>query len=210
MKYTHIIWDFNGTIFDDVQTGIDSVNKMLAERGLDIIPGIEAYREVFDFPIENYYRTLGFDFDKEPYSVLAPIWVKLYDERVVDAPIVKGVEKTLKRLKEQGLTQVIISACQKDMLCRDLDRLGVSSYFDQIMGLDTIHAWGKTHIARDFAQRNPQAKCLFVGDTTHDAEVARAIGADCVLFSGGHQSRQRLEGCGCPVIDSIEDLLDHI
>ena len=29
MNYTHIFWDFNGTILDDVQTGIDCVNELL-------------------------------------------------------------------------------------------------------------------------------------------------------------------------------------
>ena len=63
-KYTHLIWDFNGTIMDDVKAGIDSVNQMLSERSLPIIPSVEAYRDIFDFPIEEYYRSLGFDFVK--------------------------------------------------------------------------------------------------------------------------------------------------
>ena len=74
MKYTHIIWDFNGTIFADMDAGIVSVNKMLEERGLPIIPNIEYYRDIFDFPIIDYYRGLGFDFEKESYEdVLAPM-----------------------------------------------------------------------------------------------------------------------------------------
>ena len=38
MKYTDIIWDFNGTILDDVEAGIISVNKLLSSRGLPTIP----------------------------------------------------------------------------------------------------------------------------------------------------------------------------
>ena len=63
-KYTHLMWDFNGTIFDDAQAGIDAVNKMLSERGLPIIESREKYKEIFDFPIEDYYKGLGFDFDR--------------------------------------------------------------------------------------------------------------------------------------------------
>ena len=79
LKYTHIFWDFNGTILSDMQAGMDSVNKMLADRDLPVIPDIESYRRIFDFPIIEYYRGLGFDFDREPYEVLAPIWVELYN-----------------------------------------------------------------------------------------------------------------------------------
>ena len=76
-RYTHIIWDFNGTILDDVQLGIRCVNTMLSKRGLPVLPDVEAYRQVFGFPIEAYYRRLGFDFEKEDYhTVLAPEWVR--------------------------------------------------------------------------------------------------------------------------------------
>ena len=75
MKYTHIIWDFNGTILSDMQICIDSVNEMLSRRELETIPDIEAYRRIFDFPVIDYYRRLGFDFSKEPYEELAKTWI---------------------------------------------------------------------------------------------------------------------------------------
>jgi phosphoglycolate phosphatase-like HAD superfamily hydrolase len=34
-------------------------------------------------------------------------------------------------------------------------------------------------------------RAVFIGDTTHDAEVARTLGVSCVLLSTGHQSRAR-------------------
>ena len=64
MRYTHIIWDFNGTLFDDVEAGINSVNDMLSERGLKTLEDKEDYRKVFKFPIIEYYKDLGFDFEK--------------------------------------------------------------------------------------------------------------------------------------------------
>ena len=33
-KYEYVIWDFNGTILDDVEASMSSVNKLLVERGL--------------------------------------------------------------------------------------------------------------------------------------------------------------------------------
>ena len=90
MKYTHLMWDFNGTIFDDAEAGIKSVNKMLLERGLAPIPSKERYQEIFDFPIEDYYRSLGFDFEREPYEVLAPIWVDLYNMNVGSKKLLTG------------------------------------------------------------------------------------------------------------------------
>ena len=210
MKYTCVVWDFNGTIFDDVDAGIVSVNKMLRERGLDVIPSVEYYREIFDFPIKEYYRGLGFDFEREPYEVLAPIWVDLYNENAERAGLCPGVAQTMAAIREMGIRQVIISACEINMLEHYLCKLGVRSYLDEVVGLDNIHAGGKIDRAEEWRRNNPDECVIMIGDTQHDGDTARALVGDCVLYAGGHQSRRRLEMCGYPVVDSITDLLDFL
>lgn len=210
MKYTHLMWDFNGTIFDDAEAGIKSVNKMLCERGLTPIPSKERYQEIFDFPIEDYYRSLGFDFDKEPYEVLAPIWVDLYNMNAEDAGTCEGVKEAMEAVRALGVVQSVLSACELGMLNRYLDKLGVRGYLDEVMGLDNIHARSKLALAYDWIEKNPNARVLMIGDTTHDYETAQALGADCVLYAGGHQSRAKLERCGCPVIDHIGEIVDYL
>lgn len=210
MKYTHLMWDFNGTIFDDAEAGIKSVNKMLLERGLAPIPSKERYQEIFDFPIEDYYRSLGFDFDREPYEVLAPIWVDLYNMNAESAGTCEGVEATMEEVKALGVEQSVLSACELGMLNRYLEKLGVRKYISEVMGLDNIHARSKLALAYDWIEKNPDARVLMIGDTTHDFETAQALGADCVLYAGGHQSRAKLERCGCPVIDHICEVVDYL
>lgn len=209
-KYTHLMWDFNGTIFDDAEAGINAVNKMLSERGLGIIESRERYKEIFDFPIEEYYRGLGFDFEKEPYEYLAPIWVELYNKNAESAELCRGVKETMERVKELGVEQSVLSACELGMLNRYLKKLGVDRYLSEVMGLDNIHARSKLALAYEWIERNKGARVLMIGDTTHDHETAKALGADCVLYAGGHQCREKLERCGCPVIDEIDDLLKYL
>ena len=210
MKYTHLFWDFNGTVYDDVEAGLVSTNIMLAERRLPIIDGEDAYREIFDFPIKEYYRKLGFDFSAEPYEQLAIQWVDLYNEKSKDAVTVAGVRETLAKARELGLKQVIFSATETAMLTRQLTGLGIIDCFDEIIGLDNIHAESKLHLAAKWREANPEAKIIYVGDTIHDAENAKVLGADCLLFAGGHQSRRRLEACGCPIIENIEELVQYL
>ena len=96
MKYSHIVWDFNGTLLDDIMAGIDAVNVMLAQRGLATIESVDAYRELFCFPIIKYYAKLGFDFDKEDYySVLAPEWVAMYLENYKHSELTPNSKQTL-------------------------------------------------------------------------------------------------------------------
>ena len=209
-KYTHLMWDFNGTIFDDAQAGIDAVNKMLSERGLPIIESRERYKEIFDFPIEDYYKGLGFDFDREPYEYLAPIWVDLYNKNAEHADLCPGVRETMERVREMGVEQSVLSACELGMLQRYLKKLGVEGYLSEVMGLDNIHARSKLALAYDWIEKNKGARVLMIGETTHDFETAEALGADCVLYAGGHQCREKLERCGCPVIDSIGEIINYL
>ncbi len=54
---------------------------------------------------------------------------------------------------------------------------------------------------------NGKGETLLIGDTIHDFEVAREIGADCLLIANGHQSKGRLLTCGVPVLNSLTELL---
>ncbi len=207
MKYTHLLWDFNGTILSDMEIGIESVNQMLRKRGLKEIESLEAYREIFDFPIQDYYKTLGFDFEKEPYhEVLAPMWVDLYNAKSHKAGLCEGVQAALEYAASLGVKQSILSACEIGMLLDMLKRLGVAEYFEHVWGLDNIHAASKLHLAKAWREQNPDARVLYVGDTVHDAETAATLQADCVLYAGGHQSRSRLLAAGYPVIEHFEEL----
>ena len=121
-----------------------------------------------------------------------------------------GVDTVVKAVADTEMKQVILSACEKNMLCDQLSELGIIEYFDEIIGLDDIHAAGKLHLAQAWREKNPDAKILFVGDTMHDAETAKVLGADCLLFTGGHQSKARLLTTGCETIDGIVEILDYI
>ena len=207
MNYTHVIWDFNGTILDDMQIGLECVNLMLSKRGLRTVDGIEEYRRLFRFPIIDYYRLAGFDFDKDDYyTVLAPEWIRLYTERMGNCGLCPEVADTISRVFNMGLPQVVLSATEREQLVGQLNVLGVRHYFHEVLGLDNIHAHSKAELAVRWKERNPEAVPLFVGDTEHDAETARAIGADCVLYTGGHQAKERLETCGYPLIHRLSDV----
>ena len=209
--HTHLIWDFNGTILDDVHLGIRCTNTMLAARSLPVIPSADAYREIFGFPIDDYYRRLGFDFEREDYdTVLAPEWVAMYLAGEGDCPMMDGVTETIAAVRELEVPQILLSATKIDMLTAQLKRLGIYEEFGEVIGLDNIHARSKKAQALDWKARNPEARPLFIGDTEHDADVAQAVGGDCVLFCGGHQSKKRLETLGLPVISHVGEILRYL
>ena len=204
--YDYCIWDFNGTLLDDVGAGISSVNTLLSERNLPVIPSVDYYRGIFRFPIIEYYKSLGFDFDSEPYEELAPKWVKLYLENVRSSGLFDDVLLTLEYMKGRGIKQIILSATEREMLKGQLDFLGITDYFEEILGLDNIHAGSKLSLAQDWKARHEGARSFLIGDTDHDAQSAKELDADCVLVCRGHQSREHLLTLGCPVFNTLVDV----
>lgn len=207
--YTHVIWDFNGTILNDVQVGIQCANRLLRAHELPEIPSVEAYREKFGFPIVDYYKRLGFDFDVLPYADLAVEWVAYYLECKKDAVVFEDVPSALKKLKEKGISQLILSATETCMLEGQVRDLGIREYFDTLLGLENIQAYSKEEIGKRWIGEHPEARPLMIGDTDHDSQVAAAMGIDCVLLTCGHQNRETLEKCPCLfVADSVTEVLE--
>ena len=203
-KYDHVIWDFNGTVLDDMQVGIDSVNEMLKKRGLRELSGLEEYRAAFDFPVEDYYRRLGFDFEKEDYTTcLAPLWVSLYEQNEWRAPLFAGVEPLARALRARGVRQSILSASESSMMKAQLQARGALDWFDEIWGNDRIHAYGKKGLAAAWRDAHREARALVIGDTTHDFVAAQVMGADCILVAAGHHSYEKLACCGVPVVQDL-------
>jgi len=206
--YQHIVWDFNGTILDDVKVDIEVVNLLLQRRGLPLIPSSEAYREVFGFPIEDYYRRIGFDFSKESYADVAKEWVIEYRLREPTAPMRDGVLSVLDFVSAKGIPQTVISASEVGVLREQLNHLGISDRFEKICGIDNIYAASKTALAVSWVNTRKPGRVLMIGDTDHDAETSRAAGFDLVLIEGGHMSRSALIGTGATVFSDFNELLE--
>ena len=69
----------------------------------------------------------------------------------------------------------------------------------------------KWNLAHAFKQTcNLDDEIYFVGDSVHDYEVAKSIGAKCILVTTGHQNRATLESVNVPVMDSLMESLDLI
>ncbi len=207
--YDRLIWDFNGTILDDLMTSIESADELLVRHGLPPIATVERYYEVFGFPIRDYYQRIGFDFSKTDYSMLAHEWVKIYLRRVKTAPVRTGFLPVIEALHRLGIKQTVLSMSESTMLKDQIASLSLGEAFDEVYGLNDIYANSKLELAKRWRMEHPDECVLFVGDTVHDAESAKIMGCDCVLLTGGHQSREVLETADTVVLDSPGEILDR-
>ena len=212
MKYKRVIWDWNGTLLDDFEISIDAINEMFEERGMPKFKDKEDYLKHLCFPIEKYYKHVGFDFSKEPYPVLAHEFIDKYNQKLVACGLVKGIREVLEAFKDAGIKQMILSACEQNMLDKDICRFGLGKYFDAVLGGGDSYAKGKVERALEWISdsKTDISDTLFVGDTLHDYDTAKAIGADVLLVTYGHSDRTRLSATGQTVVDTPEEIKDFV
>jgi phosphoglycolate phosphatase len=203
-SYRHIIWDWNGTLLDDLDLSIEVMNTLLARRDL---PRLERarYHALFDFPVRRYYERLGFDPLQDSFEQLSVEFISGYDSQRLSALLHRGVGKILAAVRAAGLGQSILSAYRHETLHEIVAHFGLTAQFDHIAGLDNIHAHSKVALGRELVARLGLAptEILLVGDTLHDLEVARDLGVACALIAGGHHPAERLRASGAAVYDDL-------
>lgn len=211
MQYKHVIWDWNGTLLNDVNLAVHVMKGMLKERSMPSID-MKRYKEIITFPISNYYEAVGFDFEVYPFEELSNAFVKGYGDNFDLCALQEGVKSTLQAVKDVGLSQSILTAGPQEGVTEQVTFFGIRDYFQTITGDTDHHASGKIKLVK----RHMEAVGLnaedvvFFGDTDHDVAVAEAIGCDCMLVAFGHQSREILKATGRPIAESYDDVLNYI
>ena len=184
-----ILWDWNGTLVADVPHVVNMNNLVLEQFGYRHTSE-EEYRAKFRHPVHEYYYDLGVT--AEDFPKIAKVWNKAYVDGFDCVPLTDGAAEAVRRFKEAGHKQVIISASQVDQLRAQVEHFpALRGMFDEVLGLNNQLAVSKVHLAVDYLARTGEKAedCVFIGDTTHDAETAKAIGCRCFLIEGGHQVR---------------------
>ena len=203
----NIIWDWNGTLLNDLDVCVNSINLLLGKRNLSILDK-EQYLDIFTFPVKDYYEIAGFNFNDESYETVAIEFMDHYFNLVTTARLHPGVEKNLAWFRDSGREQIILSAMEQTELNRLVKEHRISEFFTNIFGISDHLAHGKLDLAESAIVKtgfNREETCL-IGDTLHDAEVATKLGIKCLLIADGHQSEKRLVESGFPVIRNLDEI----
>lgn len=204
----YLIWDWNGTLLDDVETCVDVMNGMLERRGLNPLKSVDCYREIFTFPVREYYKKAGLDPARESFEELALEYISAYNRRVLSCGLVPYAREILQEAEAMGFRQLLVSATESAALAEQAEQYGLTGCFEAILGAEDFLGEGKAGVARRWLEERGvvPGQVLFVGDTVHDFEVAGAVGSSCVLTASGHQDRLQLEAAGAPVLNGLEEL----
>jgi len=204
----HILWDWNGTLFDDARLCQVIMMEIFQERGLPI-PSPEMQEQLFIHPIRDYYKALHVDFELHPFEVLVDMFFKRYKARSSNCTTRQSADFVLDSLQKKGISHSILSAIHEETLSQLTAAVGLSHYFDAQIGASNHHGRGKIDEGKLYLEQldvKPEG-VLLVGDTSHDFEVAESLGVRATLIYSGYESKERLERSGAPVISCLTELL---
>lgn len=192
LKYRHVLWDWNGTLVDDVDLCARIVGSIMADHKLDPITK-EGYRALFRFPVADYYKDIGFGSDQ--FATVTQAFMMRYHQGVNSLQLFRGVPEMLADLQKAGIQSSILTAAHEKDVLHLLEHFGIRDFFTHVYGLSDHDAVSKVDRGKQLIQRLacPPRDVIMVGDTDHDWEVAQAMGVDILLVADGHQHHDRLE-----------------
>ncbi|WP_405808055.1 HAD hydrolase-like protein [Streptomyces sp. NBC_00210] len=209
---THLVWDWNGTLLDDVTAVIGATNAAFAEIGLEPIT-LERYRELYCVPVPLFYeRLMGRLPSDEEWAVMDEIFHRHYSEQRIGCGLTEGVEELLREWGLAGRSQSLLSMYGHEELVPVVRGYGIESHFIRIDGRTGPSGGGKAlHMERHLVALGGAAApehTVVIGDAVDDAVAAAHVGARAVLYTGGSHSRASLETVGVPVVDTLEEAVE--
>lgn len=205
---THLVWDWNGTLLDDVHVVLGATNAAFAEVDLEPLT-LEQYREAYCVPIPRFYeRFMGRLPTPAEWERMDGLFHRHYTERRAACGLTEGVEELLARWVTGGRSQSLLSMYGHEHLVPVVREYGIERHFIRVDGRTGPSGGSKAqHMERHFAVLGDVApeSTVVIGDAVDDAVAAAHVGARAVLYTGGSHSRSSLEAAGVPVVDTLAE-----
>jgi phosphoglycolate phosphatase-like HAD superfamily hydrolase len=209
----HIVWDWNGTLFDDRDAILEATNDVFCSYGLPPME-LDHYRSVYSRPIwASYERILGRALEDGEWERLDAAFHDSYHRLMERCRLAADARRIIDVLAGDGHTQSVLSMWRHDRLSVAVRELGLGLVFRRVDGLMPEEAGGEKaeFLVRHLAALGLKAAdVVMVGDSVDDAAAARHVGARAVLYTGGLQSRADLDRFGVPVVERLSDVAVHI
>ena len=203
MTRTHLVWDWNGTLLDDLSLVVSSTNEAFTSVGGRPVDAVE-HRRLFRRPVAEFYaEILERAVDEEEFGKLDRIFHDAYRLGLTDMTLAADASAALKLWPG---TQSLLSMWFHSELVPAIDTYGLAGVFTRVDGLRTeLGGHLKAgHLADHLAGLGLTGdRVVLIGDSLDDAAAADSVGGAIVLYTGGFTDPTRLRASGRPVADTL-------
>ncbi len=210
MEKSHLVWDWNGTLLDDLPIVIAAVNRTIGDFGLNPI-GAHDYRDHYTRPVRHFYdRLFGRAIEDEEWLRLNTGFHEAYFQLARRVDLAPGARDAMESLDAAGWTQSLLSMSPQDWLDGIVRRLGIHHRFQIVDGLSGPTGGQKAkHLEGHLDVLGiAGSSVVVVGDTPDDVAAARHVGARAILFHGGSHHMDVLEAERVPIAETIEEAVE--
>jgi phosphoglycolate phosphatase-like HAD superfamily hydrolase len=199
----HLVWDWNGTLLDDLELVVAATNASLASVGGPRVTVAE-HRRDFRRPVADYYASLlGRIVDSDEFVGLDQVFHDTYRLGLAGCALAADATEALAAWTG---TQSLLSMWFHDELTPELTRRGLVAALTRVDGLRATIGGGHKaeHLVEHLAALALGGEdCVLIGDSIDDAHAAAEVGAGCVLYAGGFTDPARLVATGLPVATTL-------
>ena len=214
MKYSNIIFDVDGTLVNSYDAIKNSLIYTLKQFGIE----------------ENDESKIKYMMGPPLYHSLVHVWnlsdedtvkaVEIYRNRfqkdgLAENKLYDNVPDMLEKLKNNGARLFVATSKVQFMAETVLDYLGISHYFDLIVGSDLND---KDHSKDELINKvleyvgdAPKSSCVMVGDRKFDLNGAEICGIDGIGLLCGFGGYEELSKCkNTYLANNITELTNHL
>lgn len=199
-----VIFDANGTLFDDVDIFYRALNRIFPDFGHEKLDP-DTLRERFGQPWTKIYRSEGITEDDASRSDLYRRYNHHY-QSLGPPPLSDGADEVLRALKTAGIERAIVSSQKNDVTIPALKTNDVREYFATIIGGSSDKSESIASVLDDHNKQPSRA--IYIGDQKKDIEHARQAGVIDVAYLNGVHDRDDLIAMNPSfAIDNMRELI---
>ncbi|MFF3403050.1 HAD family hydrolase [Streptomyces sp. NPDC002659] len=204
------MWDWNGTLLDDVQLAVQATAAALTGKLRGQLT-VERFRGNFSQPLRKFYeklleRPVG---DDELRQIIER-YRSVYYGNHHKCQLRSGALEALSGISDQGHQNSLLSLADHNYLTASAFHLDIADRFVLIEGSRQRISAGKTQaLARHLEHLKispPDSRVIVVGDTVEDAAAASALGLEAILVEHGYATSDALQKADTAIVSDLRSM----
>lgn len=184
--FKNLIFDWSGTLVDDMAPVIEATNAVLGIYGIAPYDR-EGFRRSFRLPYREFYEEI---LPGVALEELEAHFRPAFDAATSLVTVLPHAREKLEWAKARGLRMFVLTSMDADAFMKQLEEFGMKGYFEATYAgvLD------KRELIAHILESHGLAKSetAFVGDMTHDVETARHGGISSIAVLTGYHHAEVL------------------
>lgn len=205
--FRNLIFDWSGTLVDDLGPVIEATNAVLEKYGVPPMDR-EAFRRSFRLPYSEFYQEL---LPTIPLDELEAHFRPAFDHAKTPVTILPHAREKLEWCSAHGIRTFVLTSMDPGAFDRQLDHFGLRHHFEATYS-GVVDKRELIHHILESHQLDP-ADTAFVGDMTHDIETARHGGIASIAVLTGYNHAEVIASARPDItvadLDSLRSLLDR-